>query len=348
MTARPGLVVLFGSGETLPVGQKVFDWLFRRLMTPLRVAILETPAGFELNSERVAGRIGEFLERHLQNYQPEVTLVPARRRGTPFSPDLPEIAGQLVDADVSFLGPGSPTYAVRQLRDSLTWHTLQAVHRLGAAVVMASAAVVAASSHTLPVYEIYKAGHDLHWQEGLGFFEHYGLRLVFVPHWNNRDGGSELDTSRCYMGQARFDELLKLLPAGALVVGIDELTALAVDLAGGACHVLGLGGVTLLSGDDERRFETGTVLPLTELGPVHLPPPGLGLPTGLLDSARKRRSGLLAAATAPAPVHLLLEEREAARARRDWASADALRDQILALGWRVQDTPHGPRLEQAE
>ncbi len=86
MTARPGLVVLFGSGETLPAGQKVFDWLFRRLVTPLRVAILETPAGFELNSERVAGRIGEFLEQHLQNYRPEVTLVPARRRGTPFSP----------------------------------------------------------------------------------------------------------------------------------------------------------------------------------------------------------------------------------------------------------------------
>ncbi len=347
MTARPGLVVLFGSGETLPAGQKVFDWLFRRLVAPLRVAILETPAGFELNSEQVAGRIGEFLEQHLQNYKPEVTLVPARRRGTPFSPDLQEIAGQLVGADVSFLGPGSPTYAVRQLRDSLTWHTLQAAHRLGTAVVMASAAVVAAGSHTLPVYEIYKAGHDLHWQEGLGFFEPYGLRLVFVPHWNNRDGGSELDTSRCYMGRVRFDELLGLLPAGPLVVGLDELTALAIDLAGGVCHVLGQGGVTLLSDGDERRFETGTALPLAELGAARLPPPGLGLPAGLLDSTRERMDKQNAAAVAPAPVRRLLDEREAARARRDWESADALRDQLLALGWRVQDTPDGPRLEPA-
>lgn len=348
MTARPGLVVLFGSGETLPAGQKVFDWLFRRLVTPLRVAILETPAGFELNSERVAGRIGEFLEQHLQNYRPEVTLVPARRRGTPFSPDLPEIAGQLVGADVSFLGPGSPTYAVRQLRDSLTWHTLQAVHRLGTAIVMASAAVVAAGSHTLPVYEIYKAGHDLHWREGLGFLEPYGLCLVFVPHWNNRDGGSELDTSRCYMGRERFDELLGLLPASPLVVGIDELTALVVDLSGEACYVLGQGGVTLLSDGDERRFETGTVLPLAELGTAHLPPPGLGLPAGLLDSTRERMGKLNAAVVAPTPARRLLEEREAARARRDWESADALRDQILALGWRIQDTPEGPRLEPAD
>ena len=222
MTARPGLVVLFGSGETLPAGQKVFDWLFRRLVAPLRVAILETPAGFELNSEQVAGRIGEFLEQHLQNYQPEVTLVPARRRGTPFSPDLQEIAGQLVGADVSFLGPGSPTYAVRQLRDSLTWHTLQAAHRLGTAVVMASAAVVAAGSHTLPVYEIYKVGEDLHWKPGLDLFGPFGLPLVILPHWNNTDGGGELDTSRCFMGRARFDPLFAMLPAGVTLLGLDE------------------------------------------------------------------------------------------------------------------------------
>ncbi|HSJ52629.1 MAG TPA: cysteinyl-tRNA synthetase [Anaerolineae bacterium] len=348
MTAQPGLVVLFGSGETLAAGQKVFDWLFRQLAAPLRVAILETPAGFELNSERVAGRIGEFLEQHLRNYQPAVTLVPARRRGTPFSPDLSEIAGQIVGADVSFLGPGSPTYAVRQLRDSLTWHTLLATHRLGAAVVLASAAVVAAGSYTLPVYEIYKAGQDLHWQAGLAFFEPYGLDLALVPHWNNRDGGGELDTSRCYMGRERFEKLLELLPPGTLVVGIDELTALAVDLAGAVCHVLGQGGVTLLAGGNERYFETGSDLALAELGAAHLPPPDLGLPAGLLESTRERMGSAGATAVASARVRCLLDERETARARRDWVAADGLRDEILALGWRILDTPAGPRLEAAD
>ena len=82
--------MLFGSGETSASGQKAFDWLFRHVERPLRVAVLETPAGFELNSDRVAGRIGDFLCDRLQNYRPEVTLVPARQRGTPFSPDLPK------------------------------------------------------------------------------------------------------------------------------------------------------------------------------------------------------------------------------------------------------------------
>jgi hypothetical protein len=351
MIAQPGLVVLFGSGETLPAGQKVFDWLFRRLPAPVRVAILETPAGFELNSERVAGRIGHFLEQHLQNYQPQVTVVPARGRGTPFSPDRPDIAGQLAGAGVSFLGPGSPTYAVRHLRDSLTWHTLLATHRLGAAVVLASAAVVAASSHTLPVYEIYKAGHDLHWQAGLAFFEPYGLNLAFVPHWNNRDGGSELDTSRCYMGRPRFDKLLGLLPRTALVVGIDELTALVVDLEARMCHVLGQGGVTLLAGGTVRRFGTGSNLALGELGDVRLPPAGLGLPAGLLGSVRsirERMGDADAAPVAPGQVRRLVEEREVARARRDWETSDSLRDEIHALGWQVLDTPDGPHLQASE
>jgi len=39
----------------------------------------------------------------------------------------------------------------------------------------------------------------------------------------------------------------------------------------------------------------------------------------------------------------LLEEREAARAAKDWARADAIRDQIAAAGIAVEDTPDGPK-----
>ncbi|MFL5780243.1 MAG: cysteine--tRNA ligase [Thermoleophilaceae bacterium] len=40
----------------------------------------------------------------------------------------------------------------------------------------------------------------------------------------------------------------------------------------------------------------------------------------------------------------LLEEREAARRERDFATADARRDELAARGWQVRDTPDGPRL----
>ena len=40
----------------------------------------------------------------------------------------------------------------------------------------------------------------------------------------------------------------------------------------------------------------------------------------------------------------LLAEREAARAARDFATADAKRDELAALGWTVRDTADGPKL----
>jgi cysteinyl-tRNA synthetase len=47
---------------------------------------------------------------------------------------------------------------------------------------------------------------------------------------------------------------------------------------------------------------------------------------------------------APPEAQELLREREEARAARDFATADAKRDELAALGWEVRDTPEGPRL----
>jgi cysteinyl-tRNA synthetase len=42
-------------------------------------------------------------------------------------------------------------------------------------------------------------------------------------------------------------------------------------------------------------------------------------------------------------VALALEQRAQARVRKDWAAADAVRDQLKHAGVVVEDTPHGPR-----
>lgn len=344
----PGLVVLFGSGETSASGRRAFDWLFQRVPAPVQVSVLETPAGFQPNSAWVADQVADFLRQRLQNYKPEVTVVPARQRGTPFSPDDPAIVEPLLRSNVIFAGPGSPTYAVRQLQDSLAWHTLVARHHQGVAVVLASAMTLAASTHTLPVYEIYKAGADLHWQPGLDWFGPYGLSLIFVPHWNNAEGGVHLDTSRCFMGQERFARLLALLPAGVTVVGIDEHTALVMDLEAGNCHVVGRGGVTLVREGEQRRLPSGQTCVTAELGPFHVPEPGIGVPPAIWDRVQAAQAEAQAPASPgpPPDVLALAVEREAARAARDWSAADALRNQLEARGWQVRDTPTGPALSQ--
>ncbi len=375
---QPGPVVLFGSGETSPSGRQVFEWVFNLYPAAARVALLETPAGFELNSAQVTGRVAEFLHRRLQNHAPQTVVIPARKRGTPFSPDNPEILRPLLESDIIFMGPGSPTYAVRQLHSSLTWHLLIARNYLGAALVLASAATVAIGAQALPVYEIYKVGEDPHWKPGLDFFGLFGLRLVFVPHWNNTDGGDELDTSRCFVGKSRFSELVSMLPADLTVLGIDEKTALFIDLQAGTCQVAGLGGVTLIhtgpahtgaSGLVElqgtglvevarqrqghiHQYTRGQTFPLGECGPFSLPAPGAGVPEEIWQealAAERRRVARPRPEVGPVEIPLELQElvtkRQMARGRKDWAAADRLRDEIARRGWQVVDTPDGPRLE---
>jgi hypothetical protein len=376
----PGPVVLFGSGETSPSGRRIFDMILKDLPPAPRLALLETPAGFELNSAQVIGRVADFFKHRLQNYQPQVTVVPARKRGSEFSPDDPVLVYPLLEADMIFMGPGSPTYAVRQLQNSLAWHYLLARHQLGATLVFASAAVVAISTFALPVYEIYKAGADPYWNRGLDLFGLYNLPMVFIPHWNNHDGGEELDTSRCYMGQSRFTELLQSLPEDLLVIGIDEKTALILDLQGGVCRVVGLGGVTiirtghfqpsaglnlpgnLLAEEVEQNpgqiqtYRDGENFSLESCRSLdfrsaleNLPPAAWKQALQVQEClATERQAAIIEPApvfeTIPTEVKRLLEARQKARDSKDWDAADKLRDQIAIVGWKVVDTPDGPQL----
>jgi cysteinyl-tRNA synthetase len=52
-------------------------------------------------------------------------------------------------------------------------------------------------------------------------------------------------------------------------------------------------------------------------------------------------------AAAPAEVVARAQARERARAERDFAAADRLRDEIAAAGWEVRDEPGGFRLVRA-
>ena len=48
----------------------------------------------------------------------------------------------------------------------------------------------------------------------------------------------------------------------------------------------------------------------------------------------------------PAAIQTLIDQRQAARAARQWPEADALRDQILAAGYDIEDTSEGARVRQ--
>lgn len=166
---------------------------------------------------------------------------------------------------------------------------------------------------------------------------------------------------------------MEMLPANLTVVGIEEKTALVIYPASGICQVLGLGGVTLIHTGQAHQdspsesdldgtgllevarmreshvhqFQSGQSFSLGRIGDFHTPDPGSGLPESVWQQA-------LNASIAPpqepdqptSQVMELVRERESARQRKDWSEADRIRKEIAALGWQVQDTPEGPRLEQ--
>jgi hypothetical protein len=236
---------------------------------------------------------------------------------------------------------------VRQLRNSLTWYYLLARHRLGAALAFSSAAVIALSAQALPVYEIYKVGEDPHWKPGLDFFAPYGLSLVFIPHWNNNDGGDELDTSRCFMGRERFEPLLERLLKDQIVIGIDEHTALWIDCGGQRCRVLGLGAVTIIKDGEEQMIPSGESFPLDDLMDCGLPDPMDGIPLEIWEIVQNAAQPETEDdPVVPDEVLELVEQRQSARSNKDWAAADKFRDQIAAFGWSVKDTPDGPEISK--
>lgn len=338
-----GQIAFLGSGETSLAGGRIFESLARNINEPLRIALLETPAGFELNSPQVVGRVGEFMQTRLQNYKPTVDVIPARKKNSAYSPDDPEIVKPLLHANMIFMGPGSPTYAIRHLKDTLTWDVVRARHRLGATLIFASAATISIGAHALPVYEIYKVGQDVHCVDGLNLFSDFGLHVSFIPHWNNADGGVDLDTSRCFIGMDRFKEWCDLVPAENETIGLDEHTGLIIDFETGLCEVSGVSSVSLVRECDPEMYASGSKFPLGELGEFRVPDPiEKDIPANVWEMCLN-----------PPPLEdnhpseeviMLVERRAAARAGKHWAESDRLRDEIAALGWTVQDSKDGYKL----
>jgi hypothetical protein len=281
------------------------------------------------------------MRSRLQNYSPSVEIIPARKKESAFSPDDPEIVKPLLYANLIFMGPGSPTYAIRQLKDTLAWDVIRARHRLGATLVFASAATISVGAHALPVYEIYKVGQDVHIVDGLDFFADFGLHLSFLPHWNNAEGGADLDTSRCFVGMERFAEWSSLLPSQNRTLGLDEHTGLIMDLEARLCEVSGVSSVSLARAGSTEIYASGSSFPLRELGEFQLPPRD----TISAFAWEMCLHAPVPEEPQPSPeVLALMKQRAAARTNKDWAESDRLREEIAAHGWTVQDSRDGSRI----
>lgn len=258
MSASRGTIVLMGSGELTATMVEVHKELLGRLGPAAQAVFLDTPAGFQLNADQLSQKAVDYFKTHVHR-ELDVASLKAYDAGRTCGAE--KAFQRLRAADFVLIGPGSPTYAVRQWRASPVPDILTRRIRQGACLIAASAAALTVGSFTLPVYEIYKSGEDLHWIEGLNLLGQFGIRAAVIPHWNNAEGGTH-DTRFCYMGEPRFRELEAMLPPEALVIGLDEHTACIMDLEKEEALVRGIGRVVVRTRTMEAAFAKGERFPL--------------------------------------------------------------------------------------
>ncbi|HUP84686.1 MAG TPA: hypothetical protein VM143_03365 [Acidimicrobiales bacterium] len=256
----PRLLVLMGSGETSPTMVKTHRELLSRLDGAPAV-LLDTPFGFQANADDLTARAQAYFR---DSVGAELALASYKSSAEIGSVGYECTLTQLREAAYVFAGPGSPTYALEQWRDSAVPVILRDKLVTGGCVTFASAAALTMGAVTVPVYEIYKVGAPAEWAEGLDLLRETGLSAAVIPHYNNAEGGNH-DTRFCYLGEPRLQVMEQQLDESTFVLGIDEHTGLILDLDEKTATVVGIAEVTIRANGRSATFEPGTTLRFEEL-----------------------------------------------------------------------------------
>ena len=372
-----GRINLVGAGEMMSSMSSLHRAALGRLGSGARPVFLDTTAAFETNIDGIVEKAVEYYAHHLQT---KLNVARYRHKNAPAA-DIAAAVNEIRSANMIFAGPGSPTYAIRQWRDSPVWQAVVQRFEEGADVFFASAASISLGRWALPVYEIYKAGSDPFWDDGLDLLSYYGLNVAVVPHFDDSSGGENYDSRFCYMGATRFDALQEQLPLDVAILGIDAYTAICFDPSTNEATVNGQGGITLIGDGAEQRFMAGSKVPfdvfhasnrqvVQQQAPEHLgyagadtdvedetddPAAGLRRAIEGLDKLTGNekvdllaRLNILTDASAGASgeaegplVDLVLDLRKAVREAKRFDLADKARDTLTELGFEIGDTAQG-------
>jgi cyanophycinase-like exopeptidase len=254
-------LVIMGSGETTPGMLGVHREIFAGLPASPNCRLVDSPFAFQENADELVERIGGYFA--------ESVGTPVRRVHLPAGADaltLERALAEIRASDWVFAGPGSPSYARRCWSGTPVPEALAGVVAPGraGALVLASAAAVTLGDWALPVYEVYKVGEDPRWEPGLGLMSRVlGWRCAVIPHYDNQEGGTH-DTRFCYVGGRRLAQIEPHL-VGSFILGVDEHTALLLDLDERTASVAGRGGVTLRVAGVEEVLPSGSRIQIDDL-----------------------------------------------------------------------------------
>jgi len=157
------------------------------------------------------------------------------------SADDPVAVAGISDADLIYLSGGKPGHLLAMLRDSAAGAALREAHARGAVIAGCSAGAMVLGGHQIRTGGRGFLQPPLSWQDGLGLVP----GLVVVPHYDA-------------IPETLVAPLVLAAPEGAVVVGIDEETA--VVGRDGAWQVHGRGRVTVWRGRRRERHRAGSAI----------------------------------------------------------------------------------------
>jgi cyanophycinase len=232
-----GVIALVGSGEFTPAMAGVDRALLAATGRDRpRVAIVPTASWPD--GETVFKRWAAQGEAHFAALGAAPVPVLIRDRA---SADDPLAVAAISDADLVYLSGGKPGHLLGMLRDSTAGAALRKAHARGAVIAGCSAGAMVLGGHQLRVGGRGFLGLPVGWQDGLGLVP----GLVVVPHYDA-------------IPETLVAPLVLAAPEGALVVGIDEDTA--VVGRDGARRVQGRGRVTVWRGLRRERHRAGAAV----------------------------------------------------------------------------------------
>jgi len=251
------MLVLMGSGENSPAMVTPHQKILKTFGKTAKAHILDTPFGFQENADELTKKISDYFSVNVGYPVSDIQL----RNG---EADPNAAIAEIDQAQWLFSGPGSPTYALRSWKKSGVDQALLRLLDRGA-IVLASAAAMTSGSKVMPVYEMYRAGEDPYWLDGINLLEAAtGINAAVVAHYNNMQGGTH-DTRFCFIGERRMKVLDAMLPEGVAVLGVDEHTGVAFNLDESTAEIFGKGVLTLRKEGRQVEFQPKTTVSLDEI-----------------------------------------------------------------------------------
>ncbi|HVA92356.1 MAG TPA: Type 1 glutamine amidotransferase-like domain-containing protein [Chloroflexota bacterium] len=210
MTDTSGPIALVGSGEFLPVMDETDLALLEQLGGPAAARVVVLPTASGLEEPASPARWARMGVEHYTRLGARVEAAPILNRDDALDPGwLPLLEA----ADFFYFSGGNPQHLIETMRGAPAWDAIRRRHAEGAVLAGCSAGAMAICGRTSRLRALREAGNP-EWIPALGVLPD----LIVIPHY---------DRMAAFVGQDVVDRVVASVPEGAVLLGIEEDTALA-------------------------------------------------------------------------------------------------------------------------